>query len=366
MAVESRSILEDFLPEDASVTGLLPKLDVRDLSRLARTCRGINHLFKDHLHRELINHASHYVIVEPDKCNIKKVIDMMIASPALLQAKVPQVKDSAGRIFKNRTLYQLAAGAEDYDLCLAMKNVFIMHYGSERAAINEIEKQGEEHFEVDCWRKDAEDKARLQLILQPVIAVVNAEQFNLGSDDNKLILRPATLAAIEAFRDELKKWLLHHENGIHFRYRTLLEAYFTYVEIAASWNYEYNKCALFEDGVLSSIQSYLPEHFAQKFSQGVHSLESSNEPSRRSLVLQSSDKKFYDAVRGASSDFVLSGSCVDIMYGTAAASHMRCLGQYALKFRAEAYYRLFRGNLLKASILNETAVEVSAFNLIFN
>jgi hypothetical protein len=66
MAVESRSLLEEFLPTEPSVTELIPKLNVRDLSRLARTCRSFLGLFNEPL---FIARAAHDVIVKPDNDN---------------------------------------------------------------------------------------------------------------------------------------------------------------------------------------------------------------------------------------------------------------------------------------------------------
>jgi hypothetical protein len=313
MAVESRSLLEDLL--DIDPPELRPNLGVRELSRLARTCRGLRDLFNKPL---LIARAAHYVIVKPDIANKKKVIAMMIAEPMLLDAKITEIKDKAGRIIKNKTLFQLAYGAGDDDYCHAMNPAFIRHCGSEEAAIKEMERQRNETLESEEEHREMEvaNEAYLQLLLQPVIAAINAEQYNLGRDaDNKLLLSPATLAAIATFRNELKIWLMSNKKGLHFRYKTLQETYNTYAVLAAQWNYHFNKCVLFEDGILSSILSYVPENDAQKFSQGLYYLQEKNEPCIRSLALREGGKNFYDALQECSPVFALSGSCVDIVCG---------------------------------------------------
>lgn len=316
-AVESRSQLEDLLHMDPP--GLRPKLGVRELSRLARTCRGLRDLFHAPL---LIARAAHYVIVDPTHANKNKVIDILDADPALVVTVINQVTSNTGLIIKNKTLFQLAYGAGDDDYCQAMKPAFVKHCGSEAAAIKEMERQRNEilESEEEHQKKEGENAAYLQLLLQPVIAAISAEQFNLGKDANqKLLLSPATLAAIDTFRNELKNWMLKIEKGLHFRYNTLREVYNTYAVIALQWNYEYNTCALFEDGVLSSILSYVPVNDAQKFSQGLYYLQEKNEPCRRSLALRHvfpyGGKNFYDALREPSSNFALSGALVDIMFG---------------------------------------------------
>jgi hypothetical protein len=315
VAVENRSLLEDFLPTEPSVTELMPKLDVRDLSRLARTCRGLRDLFNAPL---LIARAAHYIIVEPDNDNIKKVIAMLDADPWLVGAVINQVTSNTGLIIKKKTLFQLANGAGDAEFCHAMKAAFIKHCGSEEAAIKEMERQRNEilESEEEYKKKEVENTAHIQLLLQPVIAAIDAEQFYFGRDANeKILLSPATLAAIETFRDELRKWLLNMKSGMHFHYNTLLEAYNTHAVLVAQWQYDIYKCALFEDGVLSSILAYVPENDAQKFSQGLYYLQDDNEPCRRSVALREGGKNFYKVLRGPSKYFALSGSCVHILRG---------------------------------------------------
>jgi len=167
----------------------------------------------------------------------------------------------------------------------------------------------------EAEKKEQESKAHLANLLQAVIVAINAEQFNLGRDaSNRLILSDATLVAIDAFRKafaESQPKII--EKGMHFRYDTLQETYDAYARSAAQWNYSYNKCALFEDGVLSSVLFYVPENDAQKFSQGLYYLQERNEAARpRSLALRYGDKNFHDVLLSPSVDFVFPGSCISM------------------------------------------------------
>jgi hypothetical protein len=181
-----------------------------------------------------------------------------------------------------------------------------------------MERQRKQILVSEDERKQKEDEsaAHCQLLLQPVIAAINAEQFNHGRDNNdRLLLSEATLQAIETFRAELKRWLLNNGNGFHLCNNTLQEVYNTYAELAEEWVYEYNKRALFEDGVLSSILTFVPANDAQKFSQGLNYLYEKQEPCRRSLALREGVNDFYAVLRGPSLNFALSGACIDILFG---------------------------------------------------
>ncbi len=201
--------------------------------------------------------------------------------------------------------------------------IFVEVYGSEDAGIQEMERQRYEKFAEDKEADEKEDqraKAHLANILNPVIQAIAQEQFNLGEDaDNRLILSAATLTAIETFREEFAKSQPKIiEKGMHFRNNTLLETYSAYAQVAPHWNYSYNKCALFEDGVLSCVLSYASAKDAQECSQGLYFRQERAEPFARSLMLRGTQNNFYAAVRAASVVFFLSGSCVDIYLGAVA------------------------------------------------
>jgi hypothetical protein len=314
--VDNRSPLEELLTiQDIKVMHIMPKLDARDLCRLASSSKSMHRLFREPV---LIARSAHFVIKDPNEF---KVTAMLNAYPDLLTTKVKEITNTAGQKIINKTLFQLAYGRGDGEMCLAMKPFFVRAYGSEAAAIQEMEKQRIEMFagisaEESASREQA-SKDHLAAILQPVIAAISAEQFNLGKDtNNKLILSPATLSAINTFREEFAKSQPKIiDKGMHFRDNTLLETYDAYVRAAEQWNDHYNKCALFEDGVLSSVLSYVPENDAQKFSQGLYYLQNENEACTRSLGLRDGGKNYYDVIRGDSGDFSLSGSFVDVEYG---------------------------------------------------
>ena len=83
-------------------------LALRDISRLASTCKSIHLFFSNTL---LLARAAHYVIENPNKANKEKMIAMMEAEPTLITAVITQAKDKVGRLILNKTPFQLAYGA---------------------------------------------------------------------------------------------------------------------------------------------------------------------------------------------------------------------------------------------------------------
>lgn len=306
------SLIAQYLPADA-------------IRNLELTCRFFHHPMQPILDQRKLEKLAHLVVVEP---NEDKVIAMLKVEPTLVNVVIKQVIDSSGRILMNNTIFQLAYGAGDDAMCLAMKPFFIEVYGSFDAGIQEMERQRKEKFaedKEDDEREDKRAKTHLEALLKPVIEAITSEQFNLGNDaDNKLILSAETLAAIETFREEFANSQPKKiEKGTHFRNNTLLETYNAYIQAAEQWTYNYRKCALFEDGVLSCVLLYAPANDAQKFSQGLYYLQDKGETFGRLLTLRVGKNNFYLAVRGRSIDFSLSGSCVDIIWGTPAARRAR-------------------------------------------
>ena len=294
----------------------------RDVASLASTCQFLHEKIKPILDQRKLQALAHFILIEPNEVKVKSIL---AHSPELVDVLVPRIKDAAGRIHKEKTLLQLAYGAGDCEMCAVLKPSFIVHYKNKEAGVAAMQKQINEEFGHDTAEDQAEEKIQnakiLQSILKPVIAAIDTEQFNLGSDaNNKLLLSPVTLAAIDKFRDELKSWLLSNEKGLHFRHSTLQETYNTYALLTTQWDYQYNKCALFEDGVLSSVLTYVPENDAQKFSQGLDHLLKENEPCQRSLALRGGGGNFYEVLRGPSLDFALSGSCVNLEFGHVAGA----------------------------------------------
>jgi len=304
---------------------LSPHLDVDNFSRSARTCRGSNTMFKPLLP---ISRAAHYVIVKPSVVEIKKILDKLDLDSlkTFLQKEVNNVLGQSRITYVNMTLLQLAYSAGDDEMCLVLEPYFERAFGSQEAAREEIRKQLNEKFaegsEVEKAQREAREleiKNQLQGLLATVIQAITNEKFNHGRDAaKKLILSPATLDAITTFRkalDALQPKII--DKGMHFRYNTLQEIYDTYAQAAAQWGYDYNRCALFEDGVVVAALLNVPENDAQKFSQGLYYLQNNpTEACGRSLKLRDTETNFYDSLRLASVDFSgLSGSCVDIICG---------------------------------------------------
>lgn len=313
--------IEEFLPTEPAQTELVPKLALRDLGRLARTCKSIHRLFQDTL---LLERLAHFLIVSP---SVVEVIQMVRAYPELLDSNLPKITNRKGQVIINNKPFSLAFGAGDDEMCAALKEEMISFYGSKETAETEIQKQLSEKIGETDKEQDDLIRNELDALLTAVIQAITNEQFNLGRDaDNKLILSPATLAAIATFREGLAA--LHSKiinKGMHFRSNTLQETYDAYAQAAAQWGYDYNRCALFEDGALTSVLFNVPENDAQRFSQGLYYLQKAQpEKFERKLTLRCTNLNFYDCLRSVSLDFSnLVGRCVDIYCGGAMVSPLR-------------------------------------------
>ena len=317
----ANAVLPKSWPQTAALTQLITRFAIsnKDAANLACTSRFLYNDTKAALDERMLKALAHYVVVEP---NEDKVTTILKLEPTLINFVTKQIIDNSGRELIDNTIFQLAYGAGDPEMCLAIKPFFEKVYGSEKTAIEEMEKQRKQKFAEDKEADEKQDKQakdHMQHLLTTVNAAITAEQFNLGKDvNNRLILSPATLAAIETFRAEFDKSQPKRiEKGMHFRNNTLLETYNAYVQAAVQWNYNYNTCALFEDGVLSCVLFYAPANDAQRFSQGLYYLQDQkpNEKFTRSLALRVGKNNFYLVVRGGSIDFSLSGSSVDIYSG---------------------------------------------------
>jgi len=317
----ANAVLPKSWPQTAALTQLITRFAIsnKDAANLACTSRFLYNDTKAALDERMLKALAHYVVVEP---NEDKVTTILKLEPTLINFVTKQIIDNSGRELIDNTIFQLAYGAGDPEMCLAIKPFFEKVYGSEKTAIEEMEKQRKQKFVEDKEADEKQDKQakdHMQHLLTTVNAAITAEQFNLGKDvNNRLILSPATLAAIETFRAEFDKSQPKRiEKGMHFRNNTLLETYNAYVQAAVQWNYNYNTCALFEDGVLSCVLFYAPANDAQRFSQGLYYLQDQkpNEKFTRGLALRVGKNNFYLVVRGGSIDFSLSGSSVDIYSG---------------------------------------------------
>lgn len=302
-------------------TEVLPWLEIRDLGRLGLTCT----FFQMQLP---IARAAYYVAVQTSVVEIQKILDA--ASPELLRKlltkKIAKVATKSSRTLINHTLLQLSFGEGDDDMCYVFKPYFERAFGSVGAAREEIRRQINEkcpeESEEEKQQREAEDlriKNHLAGLLAAVIQAITNEQFNHGLDaEDKWILTPATLAAIATFRealDALQAKIV--DKGMHYRSNTLQETYDAYFQAARQWQDDFKRCALFEDGVLSSVLSYVPENDAERFSQGLYYLQNDPpEPFTRRKTLRDTNMNFYDHLRQASEDFSgLTGSGVDIFHG---------------------------------------------------
>lgn len=90
-----------------------------------------------------LERLAHHVLVEP---NEDKVTTALKLEPTLVNAVLKKIKDNSGRIFINNTLFQLAFGAGDPEMCLAVKPSFVEAYRSEATGIEEMERQRNEKF----------------------------------------------------------------------------------------------------------------------------------------------------------------------------------------------------------------------------
>ena len=283
----------------------------KNTASLASTSRFLYHSTKDILDIRKLKALAHHVVVNP---NEDKVTAMLTLDPMLINVVIKEIIDNSGRILINNTIFQLAYGAGDPEMCLAIKPFFVNVYGSEKVAIQEMERQRTEKFAED---KEADQQAKdhLDTLLNPVIEAITNEAFDSGRDaDKRLKLSAATMAAIETFRESfVKSQPKRIEKGMHFRNNTLLETCNVFAQAAAQWNYSRRRRTLFEDSIISCILFYAPANDAQRFSQGLSYLQ--HEKFTRSLALRFRKNNFYLAVRGPSIVFALSGTSIG-MYGS--------------------------------------------------
>lgn len=333
----SREIVEEstfeFLMNEVLATELLPHLNMRDLVQLSRTTTGIHGLFagtsysRDALMDKLMPYLADIIVNEPSKEKIGILKKLLNDYPELLQRTIKKVVfEETEQAYINYSLLQLAFAEGDDDLCFDLQPCFESAMGSAEAAKEEIDKQLKEKFEFesDEEKKKAEEREQeikngLANLLTAAIQAITNEQFNNGRDrEGKLILSQATLDAITLFRDtfdalqprEIKK-------GRRSRLNTLQETNEAYIQALQQWGYNYNRCALFEDGFLSHVLLNTAENDAERFNQGLFYLQKDYkpEPFERRRTLRNKDIKFQEQLRSVSSDFsALLGSCVDIVY----------------------------------------------------
>jgi hypothetical protein len=305
---DTNQLIASFIPKD------------KDVAHLAQTCRFLYHDTKHVLatnKKKALQTLAHHVVVEPSE---EKVIDILSRQPELVMGDViiDEIVDNSDRTLVNNTLFQLAYGADDDAMCLAMKPFFIKVYGSEKAGIQEMERQRNNKF-AESKEENRLTKAQLTALINPVMQAITNEAFNSGSDnDNKLILSAATNVAIEHFRKEFANSQPKHiEKGMHFCNDTLVDIFDIYALARVRWNYDLNKCGLFEDAILSCVSFYAPANDAQRYSQGLYNLKDRGEKYTRSLALRCGGNNFYLVCHKPSTEFSLLGSYIDINHGGA-------------------------------------------------
>src|SRR3990167_8383382 len=306
MENEKLSLLE--LPNETLQEDIGNKLDIITLSHLVclnKTCYG---LFQKPFLNARLERLAHYIVIEPNEDEIKKILNKY---PELFLKKIKKVINHNGRSIINATLYQLAYGEGDVDMCEMLGSYFERACGNFEAGENERQKQIKERF--------ADNNQAKGFDFKPIIQAISDEQFNHGKENNKWILSDSTLKAIETFRkdfDESQPKII--DKGMHFRLETLQELYETYAKAAApQWEYHYEKCALLEDGIIPFVLRYVPENDAQKLKQGLYYLQT-KEPDREHFnraKKMRDGRDFRGRLMSASAHFPFLGFYVDIVFG---------------------------------------------------
>lgn len=306
-----KSALENFLDSEPALE-LLPWLNVKDISRLKQSSKRLNTcvLFQEPLLQGRLHQLAQHIVVKPDENETKKILDK---NPELVLEKVKQVTDKTGRIIKRATPLQLAFGAGDSALCVSLEPYFELVCGSKEAGREAIRQQIKEKF-----GEENEQSSSVPPDLTAVIQAIANEEFTTRDATGKFVLSEATLNAIAEFRTEFAATQpMIIEKGMHFRFKTLLEICEKYAKATEQGWGDIDcitKCDLFEDGIMSFVLRYVPAHDAEIFSQGLYYLQVGMEPFKRSLITRNNEN-FYDALCRDSINFVLTGSCIDIVFG---------------------------------------------------
>lgn len=300
------------LPKDLIINNIVPELDPTTALNLAVGNKDLLRLFKSYVFTPEARLA-HYIVVEPNDIKVREILD---EHPELVQTKIKKVIDKSERTIINATPLQLAYYAGDERMCETIKPFIEKACGSEDAGREEMRRQIKEKETKESEENNKQIKEHLAGILATVIQAISNEQFNRRDPKtNKFILSDATLKAIAEFKeafDATQPKVI--DKGMHFRLETLQEVCEAYADAARQqWNYAYNKCALFEDGVLAHVLTYVPANIAQEFNQGLYYRQDRNEEFIRANKTRDG-RHFYRYLRGGSDDFHLSGRRVDIIY----------------------------------------------------
>lgn len=335
----ARSNLEKALDTDAGQNIIVPLLEAKDYRQLMLINRSRYKLFKDsspdvvlfnRFSPSVLTHrlVYHFAFV-PDEEKAKATLEQNLD---LLKIEFKKIVFPLYTV-TNVTLLQLVHGAGDIEMRdQVLKPLFVKLYGEEKG----IEEMQRQIGELKNIHKPFD--------FGPIIEAISNELFDNGKDEKgRWNLSPNTLAAIEKFRqdfDNNQPKII--DKAMQFRWETLEEFNKVYSAAAKQWNYDSKKCALLEDAVQTWVLRYAMENDKQRFNQGVHYLQQANPQPFRRLQINRDGASFDVSLSRESIDFVLSGSCVDIVYGRACL----CLGvrQLAGTWAGPSYMREFLSN----------------------
>jgi len=305
--VESRqpSNLQQLLSKDEGQKAIIPAFDVKDYAHLALTNFRFSQFFKKPL---LFAKFAYYLAQAPDDKEVERILNSNRQGlKELLEVEFKEVTLKM-RTITHVTALQLVYGANDREMCETLRPFFTELYGSVEAGRTAMDRQ----------MSELKNTHKL-FNFTPIINAISNESFNNGQDDKgRWILSSDTLKAISEFRETFSasqpKII---DKGMQFRWEILKEFSDAYTDAAKRWRYCYEKCALLEDAALMWILLYLPENAKQHCNQGLYYLQKNNpEPfGRKQKVRENEKMNFDESLYQDSVDFVLAGSCVDIIYG---------------------------------------------------
>lgn len=298
------SVLETILPSDSGQKIVLHHLSVEDCVNLKQTNVNLSQFFNKRPPHFWISKLAYHLAQAPDDKWVQFIIKN---NPNLIDVVFDKVVLKSCTIF-NVTPFQLAYSGKDNGMCEKLLPFFIKKYGIERSN-EEIQKQIQE---MKNYHKPFD--------FTPIIQAISNELFNTGYNDQtkQLKLSKATLAAIETFNydfDENQPKII--EKGMQFRWETFQELIDAYAKVAEQWEYDYNKCALFEDAVFSWVLSYLPENGKQWCNQGIYYLVKDDPDPFIRMQKMRDNKNIDEVLKQRSTDFHLNGFCPDIIFGHA-------------------------------------------------
>lgn len=291
-----------------------------DVRNMALSCHFLYHSTLPVLRQKKLRALAHWVVAEPTKSNVDKIITAMRYDRSLLFTEVDEVMDGTGhRIIKMSTLYQLAYFAYDFDLALKMEKVYIEHLGHEEAQrVLEEQRNKKMLSEEESKQCSAAYVAEFNKLFAPLSAAIDAEPFEHVPGDERINLRQETLDAIRVFKDGFASSQPREiEKGVHFYLRPLHMAYDIAKDLDGRWNHSSHKLALYEDVVIATLQGFVPTFVAMQISQGLKDQPRHQYPEscNRSLSLPEIETNYYDFVNGNSHYFAgVSGNCLKINF----------------------------------------------------